>query len=487
MQTIFGTRLEQHASHGDARVALVLPGREVTYAELLRRARACAARLAHERLASTEIVGITIADDLAHIVASLALLLLGVPQVCLPTHDPAAKRQSLADKLAVRRVVVTDPRDAPPGLDPLSLAPEHGAAADSVAPNAITADPDGPAMYYASSGATGEAKLFALSQRALAWRAERIAESEQARPGYRSLTFVPIEDSMAKSRLLTCAYLGFTSVVPNARSLASAQEMCARHRVTCLELTILQVSSMVIDATDPRSLPSHTAAYTAGARVPLALRWKFEARFGVPLFIHYGAREFGRISSTFPGADRDDPGSVGRPVPWIDLKIVDSDGTALPPGAIGEVRVRSECMAHEYHGDPVATARHFKDGWFYPKDLACLTTDGLLRLYGRADDMMNLNGIKIFPAEIERVLEEHPAVRTAAAFSKQSAAHGDIPVAAVELHESATVAVDELMACARARLGVRAPRRIIVLDALPRNPAGKIVKRELADLLAPGK
>jgi len=84
------------------------------------------------------------------------------------------------------------------------------------------------------------------------------------------------------------------------------------------------------------------------------------------------------------------------------------------------------------------------------------------------------------------VLEEHPGVRAAAAFARSSAAHGDIPMAAVELHASATVGVEELMTCARERLGVRAPRKIIVLDALPRNAADKVLKRELATLLAPG-
>ena len=150
------------------------------------------------------------------------------------------------------------------------------------------------------------------------------------------------------------------------------------------------------------------------------------------------------------------------------------------------MRVRSECMTREYHRDPVATARHFKDGWFYPRDLASLSPGGALCLHGRADDMMNLNGIKIFPSEIERVLEAHPAVKAAAAFSRSSAALGDIPIAAVELHASVAIGAEELMACARERLGVRAPRKIIVLDALPRNAAGKVLKRELASLLAAG-
>jgi acyl-coenzyme A synthetase/AMP-(fatty) acid ligase len=216
------------------------------------------------------------------------------------------------------------------------------------------------------------------------------------------------------------------------------------------------------------------------------LRREFEARFGVPLLVHYGAREFGRISDNVPGSDDYDVETVGPPVPWIDLEIVDAEGKALPPGEIGEIRVRSEHMTPQYHRDPVATSRHFKGGWFYPGDLGSLTPRGELCVHGRGDDMMNLNGIKIFPAEIERVLEEHPAVRAAAAFPKASSTHGDIPVAAVELHDAATVAVDELMARARERLGMRAPRKIVVLPSLPRNAAGKIVKRELESLIALG-
>jgi acyl-coenzyme A synthetase/AMP-(fatty) acid ligase len=175
------------------------------------------------------------------------------------------------------------------------------------------------------------------------------------------------------------------------------------------------------------------------------------------------------------------------PVPWIDFEIVDEDGDAVPRGEVGAIRVRCEHMMSEYYRDPVATALHFRDGWFYPRDMGSMTPTGALRLHGRADDVMNLNGIKIFPAEIERVLEEHPAVRAAAAFAKRSASHGDIPVAAVELHPSASVAAEELMARARAILGVRAPRKIVVLDALPRNASGKIVKRKLTDVLTLGK
>jgi acyl-coenzyme A synthetase/AMP-(fatty) acid ligase len=486
MQSVFGSRLSRHAASARGPAVATLE-HEIPYAELLDRVRRRAAWLERERFRSGEVVGVTIADELPHFVTTLALLWLGIPQVCLPTYEPAWKRLDLARRLDVGRVILADSRHALPGLEPLPLSAEPSAArANGAFPDAITSDPDAPGIYYASSGTTGEPKLYALSQRALAWRGDRIIESERTGARYRALSPVSIEDPLAKNRRVFCACSGQTSLfIPGESSPPlSLLEVCARLDATHLELSILQVSSLLADQGDPQRMPAGIAVYTTGAMVAPRLRSEFEARFGLPLLVHYGAREFGRISANVPGSDDCDAETVGRPVPWIDLEIVDDEPRALPPGEIGEIRVRSEHMTPEYHRDPLATSRHFRDGWFYPGDLGSLTRSGALCVHGRVDDMMNLNGIKIFPAEIERVLEEHPAVRAAAAFPKSSAAHGDIPVAAVELHDAATVAVDELMARARERLGVRAPRKIVVLPFLPRNAAGKIVKRELESLIA---
>jgi long-chain acyl-CoA synthetase len=229
-----------------------------------------------------------------------------------------------------------------------------------------------------------------------------------------------------------------------------------------------------------RRFPPGTRVHASGSRVPARLRQSFRTDAGTQLHISYGAREIGRISTTYPEGGDDELESVGIPVPSIELQIVDDDGHPLPTGERGEIRVRSAGMIREYHLDPAATSRHFRDGWFHPGDVGSLTPGGSLCIHGRFDDMMSLNSIKIFPAEIERVLEEHPAVRAAAAFGIRSAVHGDIPVAAVELYAPAQAGPDELLTLARQRLGVRAPRRIFVLDALPRNATGKIVRRELS-------
>ena len=105
--------------------------------------------------------------------------------------------------------------------------------------------------------------------------------------------------------------------------------------------------------------------------------------------------------------------------------------------------------------------------------MGTITRDGILRYLGRKDDMMMLNGINIFPAEIERTLEEHPAVKHAAAFPLASPVFGDIPAAAVELNGTAPVDEPALIAYSRERLGARAPRSIVIVDALPRNARGK--------------
>jgi long-chain acyl-CoA synthetase len=473
---------------GHASAAMAMPGREIGYEELLRAVESCAAWLARRGCVPSEVVGISIADEYMHMVASLALLVLGIPQVCLPTRDPASMRLRLAQRIPIDRAIATDLNHALDGPETLLLTRGILDTPDNAEPaRALDADPDAPAIYFASSGTTGESKIFALSQRAVAWRAERIAESEAISSAYRALTLVSVEDTPGKSKRLHTLYLGLTSVFGDGSQSppVPAQELCANLDVTCLELGVLALSSIVLDRSHKRPFPGRTTVYASGSRVPLNLRQAFKTRFAKPLYVHYGAREFGRIATTYPDGDSETVESVGTPVPWIELQIVDGDGNALSNGNIGELRVRSECMTHEYHRDPVATAGTFRHGWFYPGDLASLSPAGALCIHGRADDMMNLNSIKIFPAEIERVLEEHPAVRAAAAFAQSSPAHGDIPVAAVELHDSASVTVDELMARARERLGMRAPRKIFVVDALPRSVAGKVLKRELVALFAP--
>jgi len=476
MRTPFGERLERWCTDPRAPHAIVMPGREVSFADLRRRVLACAAWLVAEGCRPSEVVGITIADEVAHLTVSLALLQLGVPQACLPTHDPPAMRLRLAERLEAGRIVAVDPRHALPGRTATLTAPAALDRAASRGPcDALAADPDATALYFTSSGTTGEPKILPMTQRQLAGR----MGSRNLEAGERTLLLSSVEGYPAKISRLGAVYRGTTSVLQPA---GPAHDLCSALGVTRIDVGVLQAAELVRDGADP--LPTNVKVFAGGSRVPMTLRSAYRERGGARLYVLYGAREASGFSSTFPVDLDPDLETVGPPLPSIELEIVDGEGRPVPRGEMGEIRVRSEFMIRGYHRDPVATARHFRDGWFMPGDLVSLTANGSLRVHGRADDMMNLNGIKIFPAEIERVLEDDPAVTAAAAFALPSAIHGEIPVAAVEVRGPEKPDVAALISRARAHLGVRAPRRIYIVDALPRNTAGKVMKRELVALVS---
>jgi long-chain acyl-CoA synthetase len=142
-------------------------------------------------------------------------------------------------------------------------------------------------------------------------------------------------------------------------------------------------------------------------------------------------------------------------------------------------------MASGYVDNPQQSALRFRDGWFYPGDLGLLRGDGQLVVQGRHDDMIVLNGLNIFPAEIERVLERHPAVAEAAALPLASLVHGQIPVAAVVLRPGEEVSAADLRRYCHQQLGLRAPRRVLVIERLPKNSQGKTVKKDLVACFQP--
>lgn len=474
MLTLFGEALRRHATGLRSPAALVAADREISYAELDLRVRACAAWLLAEGCAPREIVGVTLADEVPHLVVCLALLTLGVPQAALPTFETQAVRRRLAERLALTRVVVADAADAIPGI----VASRFDVGAPAGAPGDVTplnADPEAIAIFHASSGTTGEPKLFAMSQALMATRQSRRNFQE----GERHLMLTKVENYPAKAARLGAIWRGCTAVLspgpaPSTLEVASA---CERHAVTRIDVGVMHLANFLEGEIE--ALPAGVNVFTGGSRVPMRMREAFRARAAARLHVEYGARELGAVASTFP-VDRDPAQeTVGPGVPECEIEIVDADGRKLAPGEVGEVRCRGIRAVSGYHDDAAATARHFRDGWFHPGDLGWFTPNGSLCLAGRVDDVMNLNGIKITPLEIERVLEEEPDVRAAAAFALPSGVHGQVPVVAVEWAGSAKPDPAALQARARAKLGVRAPRKVFVVDALPRNPAGKVAKGEL--------
>jgi len=223
------------------------------------------------------------------------------------------------------------------------------------------------AIYLTGSGTTGEYKIFSMSQQAIVWRSARMVESEAAPPDYTVLMPVSVEHPPAKTKRLNTFYLGFTSAFqPGPGSRIALPELCASLHVTCIDMGVLHAESAVRETSREEGFPTDTTVYVSGSRVSAQLRRAFEKRFGRKLHVHYGAREFGRISTTWLGDADDALESVGAPAPWVELEIVDGEGKALATGDVGELRVRPQlynldCVAYEsvllglftiWQGDP---------------------------------------------------------------------------------------------------------------------------------------
>lgn len=481
MPSSFLDRLREHARRDRSRPAIVLPESSIAYGDLVARVEACARSLVRQGFRAGETAGITVREEASHLVATLALLALGIPQVSIGTHDPVPMRRRLAGRVGVTRIVAAVPEDRLEGLD-FALLPADAPLATGSAALPWFGGDGAVALYLTGSGTTGEPKIVAMSERDLGLQADR---------GYcdygpeRVLRLASVEHNNSKRLRLYCLWQGGACVLRGHRG-ASIRELCEHLRVTWLDLATYHVEDLVRGAPVAGRLPSHTSVRCGGSRVPSRLRRTFLEQVCDRFHVSYGTTEVGGICLSYPSEQTDPAEPVGRPLPGVTVEIVDAERRPVAPGEVGEIRVRATGMIDHYVGDPVATRLHFDGGWFYPGDLVRCLPSGALSIQGRRDDMMILNGINIFPAEVERVLEAMPGVRHAACFPLRSGVHGEIPIAAVELVDRAAFGAEAIMTWARGQLGVRSPRRIIVVDELPRNAQGKIARLELARLVAPG-
>ncbi|WP_437522851.1 AMP-binding protein [Sorangium sp. So ce726] len=261
-------------------------------------------------------------------------------------------------------------------------------------------------------------------------------------------------------------------------------EAIQRYRVTTTAVVptmlhrVLELGEARLRAYDTSSL---TAIFVGGAPLAPALAAEVMAAFGDRLFNFYGATETGIVTIAGPEDLRASPGTIGRPVAGIELLLAREDGTPCQDGEVGELYVRSSLLVSGYHRDPGATRESTRDGYFSVGDLARRDARGCYHLEGRKRELIISGGVNVYPAEVESVLHDHPAVAEAAVVGVPDRAFGERVRAVVALRPGAVASEGDIRAHCRARLaGPKVPREVVFVDALPRNPTGKVMKRELA-------
>lgn len=365
-------------------------------------------------------------------------------------------------------------------------------AGGPAAPVEGTLPAPGTVLQVYTSGTTGAPKGVLLTAANLTCKVQRMAQEWGLGPRSTSLLTTPLFHVGGLSWGLVALSAGATVVAPPRRSGLAAT--VAEHGVTHAFLVPTMVTDLLttLDGTGQR-LDTLEVLVCGAAPVSVALQERVAATLGCRLLQVYGLTETTGTITQLDAAEAtssNDPATVlassGRPYPWVDVEVRDPvTATPVPPGAFGEVWTRSAQSCAGYWGRPAQTADLLVDGWLRTGDGGFLDEEGRLHLTDRIKDMIVSGGENIYSIEVERALQTHPSVRDVAVVGCPDPTWGEVVTAVVEPHPGRTLHLDEAAEHVAAHLGrYKRPRHLLLVDDLPRNDNGKILKRDVRRLVA---
>ena len=493
--------LAHHAVRTPDKAITVFEGKPCTYAEMAARATALAGGLQARGVRAGDVVGLLSYNCpefletvfAANYLGAIAMPInwrLAAPEVryilehsearafvCDESLVELAGEATKGTEATLVRVCIAS--NTPDGW--MSLAELRSTSVE--APRAAAAADDVHRLMY-TSGTTGRPKGVMITHANLAWKnLAHIVEFGFTNSDI-GLACGPLYHVGALDLTTTSLVAaGATTIIHRAFDAAAVVDELERSRVTTVWLAPAMVNAIMASPDiEQRDLSSVRVIINGGEKMPIPLIERLQRTFPSAWFADaYGLTE--TVSGdTF--LDRDSIvtklGSVGRPCLYLELDIWDDDGTSVAPGERGEIVMRGPKVFKGYWRDPDATASAFKGGWFHTGDIGVRDDDGYLYIVDRLKDMIVSGGENIAGSEVERVLYEHDAVVEAAVVGRPDDRWGEVPVAYVVVREGETVTADSLIDHCRGQLArFKVPKDITFLDALPRNPSGKVLKREL--------
>jgi acyl-CoA synthetase (AMP-forming)/AMP-acid ligase II len=472
-----------HAAHRTPDApALIAGGRTTTFAELDDRARRLAAVLTRHAGRGDRVA--VVADNCAAWVECYyGISYAGA--VLMPLNQRLTPGEQAIILAAAEPTVLIGERHRLEALAPLAgdFPSVHTVAAldedrwDAMLAAVDPLDPivgqeaDEPAWLLFTSGTTGRPKGVVLSHTALV---TAVIGTALARPAVGEdvfLTAFPLCHVAGYNVVVFHLHGRPTVILPRFR----ADELVAAiraHGVTVTSLAPTMLRSLLDHLGDGAELPSlRLVTYGASPMAPELLR-EATTRLGVILSEGYGMTELAGNAVC-----------DGRPNPLVSIRVVDDALVDVEPGAVGEIVVRGDQVTSGYWRDPASTAEAFVGGWFHTGDLGTWDVDGRLRIVDRRKDIIVTGGENVASREVEDVLHDHPGVAAVAVVGVPDEYWGEAICAVVVPRPGAEVALDELVTLARTRLaGFKQPRHVVLVDALPVNAAGKVLKAELRRL-----
>jgi fatty-acyl-CoA synthase len=380
-----------------------------------------------------------------------------------------------------RRVICVAGEAAPDGWEDLAGWLEH----DGPAVVVPMADDDPVRMMF-TSGTESRPKGALLSSRSLLWQYVSCALDGSMSADDVELHTLPLYHCAQLDCFLgTDVYLGATSIILPGPDPASVLRAIAEHRVTKFfappTVWIGLLRHPDFDTTDLSSLRK---GYYGASPMPVEVLRELQQRLPeVALWNFYGQTEMAPLA-TILGPDEQLPyaGSAGRPSINVETRIVDDADQPVPAGTVGEIVHRSPHATLGYYNDPDKTAEAFRGGWFHSGDLGYLDDTGHLYVVDRKKDMIKTGGENVASREVEEAIYTHPDVAEVAVFGVSHPRWVEAVAAVVVPRAGADLSPDDVLAHARSVLaGYKAPKYVVLAEALPKNPSGKILKRQLRD------
>jgi long-chain acyl-CoA synthetase len=367
-----------------------------------------------------------------------------------------------------------------PGLKILS-AEEIGNGQSQIADfkPAERSESDLAALLY-TSGTTGHPKGAMLTHGNFLHNIESCVQVLDVRADDRVVVALPQFHSFmfTVGSLLPCLSGCGIVLIKTLHPFKSLLEEIARHRGTIMP-SVPAFYRAVLAVPEFGQLPLRLCI-SGGAPLPAEVFNGFTRKFSFPLREGYGPTESSPVATVNPIYGENRPGSVGKPIPNVELSIRDETGGELPAGATGEICIRGGNVMLGYWNQPEETAKVLRDGWLLTGDVGHRDADGYFYITDRKKDMLIVNGINVYPREIEEVIYHFPGVKEAAVIGVPDVRRGEQPVAFVAAAEGQTLDEKALLQFIREKLAdYKVPKQIILLPALPKNATGKILKTEL--------
>jgi fatty-acyl-CoA synthase len=419
------------------------------------------------------------AGELAYLASNSGAVAIAFESELFPVVEQALREAPGLQKSLI--VVGSGGVDVPPQCLPFEELLESGRdfARDR------HADEDAAVVIY-TSGTTGKPKGAVRKfprgsfSAALRFIAETPLRSDDVH-----LAACPLYHSTAFGFLSFTHLVGATAVLMDEFRPEPFLELVERHGVTTTAVVPTMLHRLL--ALPPETLARYRTQslrtiFTGGAPLPGPLGTRVMDHFGDVLYNFYGATETGLVTLASPRDLREAPGTIGPVVPGNDVRLLDDAGNVVPDGSVGELWVKNKLLVEGYHEDAAATRESLRDGYFSVGDLARKDSHGRYFIEGRKRDMIISAGVNVYPAEVEGALEAHPDVAEVAVVGMRDQEWGERVTAFVVTRSGTAHDEEALKAWVRERLaGPKRPREYVFVDALPRNPTGKVLKRELRD------